>query len=118
MVSNATTMIAPPCPAPPLTMAGLEALLREYCPPPAIAPIEQGRAGVTLHRVENNTLRSARPNHLQKNVTENHGWFTYTPKVKCRQCGKEFEPTYGVHHVYCSNACKQKAYRQRKKAGK
>lgn len=51
----------------------------------------------------------------------------YNPKVRwdyrvgkyelgvCVICGTKFQPTYGVSNFYCSNACKQKAYRQRKK---
>jgi NADH pyrophosphatase NudC (nudix superfamily) len=34
----------------------------------------------------------------------------------CNECGKEFEPVRKTQAKYCSNACRQKAYRKRKKA--
>lgn len=31
----------------------------------------------------------------------------------CRVCKRTFKRTYGVRHIYCSRACRQKAYRER-----
>jgi len=46
----------------------------------------------------------------------------YADDVKlgiCRHCGKVFvKPKHGAQAVYCSNACKQRAYRERKGADK
>jgi len=39
----------------------------------------------------------------------------YTPDGECPTCGKKFERSRYVQD-YCSNACRQKAYRQRKAA--
>jgi len=35
-------------------------------------------------------------------------------KVKCEYCKKEFETTNALGAKYCSGACKQAAYRERK----
>ena len=32
----------------------------------------------------------------------------------CRQCRRAFNCTYGVRHIYCSNRCRQLAYRLRR----
>lgn len=38
--------------------------------------------------------------------------------MKCLECGREFKPTgHGKAPKYCSNACRQKAYKARRKAG-
>lgn len=36
-------------------------------------------------------------------------------KTKCEECGREFFGVRGA--IYCSNACKVKAYRKRKQRG-
>lgn len=39
--------------------------------------------------------------------------------MECIECGREFKPTgHGKPQKYCSNACKQRAYKARKAAGK
>jgi hypothetical protein len=55
--------------------------------------------------------------HHRKRVVQ----VTYTgpTKVTCRNCGTLFlslAPGRGRYPEYCTNACKQKAYRERKKA--
>ena len=38
--------------------------------------------------------------------------------MKCFVCGRDFKPTgHGKAPKYCSNACRQKAYKARRKAG-
>lgn len=38
--------------------------------------------------------------------------------MKCFVCGRDFKPTgHGKPPKYCSNACKQKAYKARRKSG-
>lgn len=98
-----------------MTMADLEALAQLYFPsaPPQLA--EQGRAGVTFHRVESNTLRSSGDSLVEQEVTQNMMFWRRPDTAICPVCKIKFEVSYGVKHVYCSKACKQKAYRQRKK---
>ncbi|WP_455676481.1 hypothetical protein [Pseudoscardovia suis] len=39
--------------------------------------------------------------------------------MKCLECGREYKPTgHGKPQKYCSNACRQRAYKARKAAGK
>ena len=39
--------------------------------------------------------------------------------MKCLECGREYKPTgHGKPQKYCSNACRQRAYKARKAAGR
>lgn len=96
-----------------MTIEELESLVLKYCPPPPPPP-GQGRASVTLRRAESNTLCSGAAENNTSLRMSMWGW--KPKKTICPVCGRAFEMSYGVHHVYCSNACKQKAYRQRRKA--
>lgn len=71
-----------------MTIAELEALLREYCPETRAPAPQQGRA-----RAGKPALRLVR---------------------YCPICGQQIRAC--PSKVYCSNACKQKAYRQRQHA--
>lgn len=97
-----------------MTIAELEALAALYFPskvtPAGRNTAEKGRASVTLHLVEGNTLRLCRSD---EEVTM--PWFI-KEKAICPTCRKEFPLAYGVKKIYCSNACRQRAYRHRKKA--
>lgn len=84
-----------------MTMAELHSLYEQYFPaaPPQLRAVGQG--SVT-------SPGNVTPLHFygQKTVTA----------FKCPICGN---PIWGnLSKVYCSPACKQAAYRQRKKAGK
>ncbi len=81
-----------------MTIAELEALVLRYCPPPPPPPIGQGRESVT-EEWRSSSFRNA---------------FKYNRRRQCPVCGKEFRRY--AQQVYCSAACKQKAYRQRRKA--
>jgi len=89
-----------------MTIAQLEALLQEHFPQAAAPATEQGRAGVTSH-VE----RNRRYDNLE---TVSSALWYYDRNRKCLVCGKQFD-RHGSRQKYCSDACKQKAYRQRKR---
>lgn len=44
-------------------------------------------------------------------------YYGYTKVFRCRQCGEAFYSSRvrGMRPMYCSNACKQKAYRESKR---
>lgn len=97
-----------------MTMADLEQLLREYVPDSGVCVQERGRASVTLNLVGSNVLRHELAGKWSNEMRWDYRVGSYERGV-CIVCQKKFEPTYGVSHFYCSKACKQKAYRQRKK---
>lgn len=89
-----------------MTIAQLEQLLQQYFPSTPALPCCGGRAGVTSH-VE----RNERYDNLE---AVSSAWWYYDRNRKCLTCGKQFD-RHGSRQKYCSDACKQKAYRQRKR---
>lgn len=94
-----------------MTIAELDALAARYFPsemtPAKRNAPEEGRASVTLLRSQERNTSSIEEVFMP--------WYR-SEKAVCPICKKEFPLAYGVRQTYCSNACKQKAYRQRKKA--
>lgn len=84
-----------------MTISDLEQLLREYIPDPCAGVNGQGRASVTARANHDDRYSSPEIRHYRA------GW-NY-----CLVCGKEFSRKNNPK--YCSDACKQKAYRERKK---
>lgn len=111
-----------------MTMHELEQLLQQHYPsaPPQFA--KQGRAGVTSHLARSNTLLLSGDTRMVINRDMNYDPDrAYDPRMKwdnrvgyykpgiCIICGGTFDVPYGTHRFYDTKACKQKAYRQRKK---
>jgi len=110
-----------------VTIADLEQLLREYIPDSGVCVQERGRAGVTMliddphrnGRYDNlesmPALRSTAPPALRSAAPPAQAfWRDYYHKASCLVCKKEFDRN-GSRRKYCSDACQQKAYRERKK---
>ena|SRR3972149_1030590 len=100
-----------------MTMAELHTLYEQYFPSAPPHQHEQGRAGVTARVVTNvcyDNLQSVPPLRIDApSLSYLRGRYR-----TCPACGKELIRPRGTRKKYCNDACKQRAYRQRKKAGK
>lgn len=85
-----------------MTIADLEQLLREYIPDPCAGVNGRGRASVMAI-----SMRYEMPEDRNAHIFTS----VFPP---CPVCHTHFERKT-VAKIYCSDACKQKAYRERKK---
>lgn len=92
----------------PVTIAQLEALAERYFP--SKQPEKQGEQAQQGRASVMNSLDESDRNARRRSVE----WRDDHPL--CRVCGKEFDRR-GTRQRYCSEACRQRAYRMRKKAG-
>lgn len=98
-----------------MTMHELDALLQQHFPS-APPHAQQGRAGVTFHVERNDRYDNLQSESMLRTAAPPEAFFWRYEHIRvCPVCCKEFDRN-GSRRKHCSDACKQKAYRQRKRA--